>query len=383
MEDEVLSDSTDVEATTDAELPIDTAEQALEIVTMVTMFAERLASRWGLYQLLIILGLIAASVIITRFIRPSLRRLLTEYEGLPKWLLRIYAVLIQRSELVLFAGSSWAVYAVMQSVTWPSRSFIIGIAASLGLAWALISILTRFIRNRALRKTVAVLAWAYATLTIVGLWDETSGLLDSLAITTGEIRISLLMVISAAITLGVLIAAAGFVSKVTTTRVSRSEDIEPSMKVLLTKAIQLILYGTAVVVGLRAVGFDLSSLALLSGAIGVGIGFGLQKIVSNLISGIIILLDKSLKPGDVISLGETFGWITHLGARYASVETRDGREYLIPNEDFITSQVVNWSHSSNFVRLDIYFGVSYDSDPHQVKKVASEAPLSVNRVANS
>ena len=117
------------------------------------------------------------------------------------------------------------------------------------------------------------------------------------------------------------------------------------MRVLAVKFLQVALYGAAIVIGLRAVGVDLTGLAVLSGAIGVGLGFGLQKVVSNLVSGIIILLDKSIKPGDVISLGDTFGWIQTLGARYASVVTREGKEYLIPNEDLITNQVVNWSHS--------------------------------------
>jgi len=359
----------------------ETTEQALAIVSMVTGFFERLLSPWGLYQLGIILVIIAVSFGLGYVLRPAIRDRINAIEGLQKWLLRIYAVCIQRLELVLFAAMSWGTYFVMQSITWPSRSFLIGIAASLGLAWAIIAITTRFIRNRTLRKLVAILAWMFATLEIVGLWDETAALMDSLAITMGEFRVSVLMVITAVIMLGLLIAGAGFVSRVSAAQIAKAEDIQPSIKVLLTKAIQLVLYGSAVVIGLRAVGFDLSSLALLSGAIGVGIGFGLQKIVSNLISGVIILLDKSIKPGDVISLGETFGWITKLSARYASVETRDGREYLIPNEDFITNQVVNWSHSSTYVRLDIYFGVSYDSDPHLVKKVASEAPLGVKRVA--
>ena len=102
--------------------------------------------------------------------------------------------------------------------------------------------------------------------------------------------------------------------------------------------------------------------------------------VSNLVSGIIILLDKSIKPGDVISLGDTFGWIESLGARYVSVVTRDGKEYLIPNEDLITGQVVNWSHSNEFVRLDIFFGASYADDPHLVRKIAVEAAQTVDRV---
>jgi small-conductance mechanosensitive channel len=98
------------------------------------------------------------------------------------------------------------------------------------------------------------------------------------------------------------------------------------------------------------------------------------------VSGIIILLDRSIKPGDVISLGDTFGWIDSLGARYVSVVTRDGREYLIPNEDLITSQVVNWSHTNDFVRLDLKFGTSYGDDPHKVRQVAVEAAKSVARV---
>ena len=113
---------------------------------------------------------------------------------------------------------------------------------------------------------------------------------------------------------------------------------------------------------------------------GVGIGFGLQKVVSNFISGIIILLDQSIKPGDTITLGETFGWIRELRARFVSVVTRDGREFLIPNEDFITTQVVNWSFTDKYVRLDVEFGVSYDSDPHEVIRLAIEAASGVDRV---
>ncbi len=97
-------------------------------------------------------------------------------------------------------------------------------------------------------------------------------------------------------------------------------------------------------------------------------------------SGIILLLDKSIKPGDVISLGDTFGWINSLGVRYVSITTRDGKEYLIPNEDLITGQVVNWSHSNDFVRLDIYFGTAYSDNPHDVRKIAIEAAMAVPRV---
>jgi small-conductance mechanosensitive channel len=127
-------------------------------------------------------------------------------------------------------------------------------------------------------------------------------------------------------------------------------------------------------------GIDLSVLALFSGAVGVGLGFGLQKIVSNLVSGIILLADKSIKPGDVISVGDQIGRVGVMGARYTSVDTRDGREYLIPNEDFITQQVANWSYSSELVRLSVKFNTTYDSDPRKVIEIATQAALAIERV---
>ena len=180
--------------------------------------------------------------------------------------------------------------------------------------------------------------------------------------------------------LGALFFAVRFVSASASTRIRRSADISPSIQVLTIKIMQVVLYSIAFFVGLKTVGVDLTGLAVLSGAVGVGLGFGLQKVVSNLVSGFILLLDKSIKPGDVISLGETFGWIEQMGARYVSVVTRDGKEYLIPNEDLITGQVVNWSHTNAFVRLDIFFGTAYHNDPHLVRKVAIEAAKSVDRV---
>jgi small-conductance mechanosensitive channel len=155
-------------------------------------------------------------------------------------------------------------------------------------------------------------------------------------------------------------------------------DLTPSLRVLLGKLVRLALVATAIVVALSSVGIDLSALVLFSGAVGVGVGFGLQKIVSNFVSGIILLADKSIKPGDVISVGDRFGWVGAM--HYTSVVTRDGREFLIPNEDFVTQQVVNWSHSDQQIRLDVPFGVSYCSDPHHVRRLVLEVVASVPRV---
>jgi small-conductance mechanosensitive channel len=139
----------------------------------------------------------------------------------------------------------------------------------------------------------------------------------------------------------------------------------------------------ALVISLSGLGIDLTAFTVFSGAVGVGVGFGLQKVVSNFISGIIILLDRSIKPGDTISLGDTFGWIRELSTRFVSVITRDGREHLIPNEDFITTPVINWSFSNELVRLDVHFGVSYDSDPNEISALAIAAAATVPRVLPS
>jgi len=243
-----------------------------------------------------------------------------------------------------------------------------------------IAILTRLISNAFIRGVVRYLGWTWATVVILDLSDEVRTLLDSAALELGGVRLSVWIVLQALVVIATLMFLARFISTTSASRIKNNKDISPSMQVLAVKFLQVLLYGAAFFIGLRAVGVDLTGLAVLSGAIAVGLGFGLQKVVSNLVSGVIILLDKSIKPGDVISLGETFGWINSLGARYVSVVTRDGREYLIPNEDLITGQVVNWSHSNDYVRLDIYFGTAYTDDPHQVRHIAIEAAKGVDRV---
>lgn len=302
------------------------------------------------------------------------------HEGWEKWQLRMIVQIKRRLGLIWLLLMLVITYAIMQNVTWPSRSYLIGTAAELVFAWIFIAFAARLVRNRLMRRIVTWSLWVYATLFLLNVSDVAAAFLDGLALEFGEFRLSVLTLLTAVVVIGVLTTLARVASQAMASTIRRNEDINPSMQVLGVKGVQLLAYGVAFYLGVKSVGIDLTGLAVLSGAIGVGLGFGLQKVVSNLVSGIIILLDKSIKPGDVISLGETFGWIQTLGARYASVVTRDGKEYLIPNEDLITGQVVNWSHSDEFVRLDIFFGTAYEDDPHLVRKLVIEAASSVNRV---
>jgi small-conductance mechanosensitive channel len=156
--------------------------------------------------------------------------------------------------------------------------------------------------------------------------------------------------------------------------------LTPALQILLSRLGSIFLYTTAVVLVLTYLGLDLTVFALFSGALGLGLGFGLQKVFANLVSGFILLADKSIKPGDVIQLGDKYGWINYLGIRYISVVTRNGTEHLIPNESLITGEVVNWSYSQNLVRLKVPVGVGYGSDLEQVRDLLLEVAAQTARV---
>ncbi|MBO9476417.1 mechanosensitive ion channel [Shimia sp. R11_0] len=367
----------------DTDVPQDsteTTEIALGIWARLVDFSESLLRPWAAYQVVIALVLIAVAYGLAFVFKPRFYAWLKTREGWPKWRYRYAMMMHRRMALFIFNVLIWFTVWGMRAATWPSRSYLLVGLANLALAWLVVVVVLRVVQNTTLRAFLRYGAWIWVTLVLTGLRDDAVLLMDSMALVFGETRISLWMIAQAILMLGVTFALTRLASRQADARLMRSEDISPSMRVLFGKLLQVFFYSAAFFIGLRIIGFDLKGLAFLTGFIGVGLGFGLQKVVSNLVSGLIILMDKSIKPGDVISLGETFGWINSLGARYVSVVTRDGREFLIPNEDLITNQVVNWSHSNTYVRLDIYFGTAYGDDPHQVRRVAVEAAKSVERV---
>ncbi|SEK19778.1 Mechanosensitive ion channel [Roseivivax marinus] len=368
-----------MEPTTDDTLET-LASIAARLLGEAELFLMGLLRPWNAYQVIIAIVLFAVAHVAAKALRPRFHEWMRTREGWPKWRLRLLLILHKRLRTLIFVVLAWLAVWILREATWPSRSYLLGIIAELSTAWLVIAFATRLIANPILQTMVRYGAWGWVTVSILGLTTEARDALDSVALNLGDLRLSLWVIVQAAAMLIVLIAAARFLATTSAARIRRNEDISPSMQVLAVKVLQVLFYGAAFFLALKLVGVDLTGLAVLSGAIGVGLGFGLQKVVSNLVSGIIILLDKSIKPGDVISLGETFGWINALGARYVSITTRDGKEYLIPNEDLITGQVVNWSHSNDFVRLDIFFGCSYGDDPHLVRRIAIEAAAGTNRV---
>ncbi len=259
-------------------------------------------------------------------------------------------------------------------------SFLIDTTARLLTAWIIIRFTSTMLRDSNWARLLSIIAWVLASLHILNLLVPTIKLLDQLAIDLGGVRISLLLLIKGVIIFTLLFKLASSASNVMEKRIFSLKELTPSVQVLLSKALKITLLTVAVIVAMSSLGINLSAFAFIGGAIGVGIGFGLQKVVSNLISGVILLLDKSIKPGDVIQVGDSYGKIQSLGARYVSVATRDGLEYLIPNEDLITQQVINWSFSDLLVRLKIGVGVSYKTDIHEAMDLMVKAAQGIDRV---
>ncbi|WP_434730353.1 mechanosensitive ion channel family protein [Rhizobium binae] len=355
-------------------------------ITQMTEIAEQwlrtfILNEWTFFQLAIIVaGLGFASLLASRT-EPAMEAKARRIKGNPD-LLRVIIAPMRRMMWLFLVGWLWLANVVLSKSAWPSQRWLVSTALTLAAAWFVISVLTKIIRNPTLSRAVAIGSWSYIALYAVGLDGPVLSVLDGLAINLGAVRLSLLLVLKAFVLAIALIWLAVLIGNMLSHWVQQSADLSPSIKVLISKFIKIGLIIIAGAIALSATGVDLTALTIFSGAVGVGIGFGLQKVVSNFISGIIILIDKSIKPGDTITLGDTFGSIRDLRSRFVSVITRDGKEYLIPNEDFISQQVVNWSFSSDYVRIDVDFGTSYDSDPHQVVKLAIATASTVPRVAN-
>ncbi len=259
---------------------------------------------------------------------------------------------------------------------------IITIVVSLLTAWVVIRLSASLVRDPVWSRFVTLVVWTIAALNIVGLLDPAMAMLDKAAVTLGGLRVSALTVVEEILSLAVLLWLATSASRLLERRITSLPNLTPSLQVLIVKLLKIVLVVFAIVVALRTAGIDLTAFAVFTGAVGVGIGFGLQKAVSNFISGLFILIDKSIKPGDVISVGNTYGWVSSLGTRYISVVTRDAIEYLIPNEELITERVINWSYSSAEVRLKLPVGISYRADVRQAIELCQGAASETRRVLN-
>jgi small-conductance mechanosensitive channel len=215
---------------------------------------------------------------------------------------------------------------------------------------------------------------------VLGWFDPVVQALDSVGVKTGKGKITLWSVLKLLFTVGAFILVAVWLARWFERRLMSMQGLALSMRIGIAKFSQFFLIALSILLGLNAAGLDLTTLNVLTGAIGVGLGFGLQAIVANFISGFVLLMDRSIKPGDVISFTgmpgtstEGFGWVQELRGRYVVVRDRDGVETLVPNQHLITNSVINWSYTDPRVRLKLPVRVSYKHDPEEALAVLLKA----------
>jgi small-conductance mechanosensitive channel len=348
------------------------------LLSMARSVGAEVASPWFYLQL----GLILTGAGMAYAAGATVRARIDTTSLAPGWpapLRLLMRVLVGSAPTAAFAVVMTVARAVMLASTWPSRSYLLSVSANLAFAWLLIRLVTSVIRNAFIVRLVSLSAWLVAALSILGELEPTIEALDSVSIVLGGLRLTPLLVIKLTVLLALALWLTNIASNFVESRITRSGDLTPSIQVLLIKIIRLVLVIFAVAVVMSAVGINLSALAIFSGAAGVGIGFGLQKIVANFISGIILLADKSVKPGDLVTIGDNTGRISAMNTRYISVAAGDGREFLIPNEDLVTQKVTNWTYTDKNTLVKVNFGTNYDADPRLVCKLAVDVARTAPR----
>lgn len=225
--------------------------------------------------------------------------------------------------------------------------------------------------------------WGIVALHILGWLPAVTDALDEHAVVWGKARISALTVTSFLLSSGVLVLIALGLANAIRQRLQRSEALTASMKLAVAKLSKFLLLTVAVLVAVTWAGIDLTALTVFGGALGVGIGLGLQRVVSNFVSGFVVAFEESVRPGDIVSIGNVFGTVQTLDARFVVVRNGDGMDILIPNEELITSQVTNWSYQDSNVRLHLPVHIAYKDDPEHAMRLMRDIAAAHPRVLST
>jgi len=242
-------------------------------------------------------------------------------------------------------------------------------------------------RTKGWGNTITAVVWTLLTLHVLGWFDPLVQALDSVGIKAGASKITLWSVLKILFTVGAFVLIAVWIARWLERRLMSMQGLALSMRIGISKFSQFFLVALSALLGLNAAGLDLTTLNVLTGAIGIGLGFGLQAIAANFVSGFVLLMDRSIKPGDVISFTgatgtttEGFGWVQELRGRYVVIRDRDGVETLVPNQNLITNPVINWSYTDPRVRLKLPVRVSYKNDPEKALALLTKAAEGHSRI---
>jgi len=321
-----------------------------------------------LWQLILILGIVIASACLSK------RFCATENSEKTSPILWL-----RRNLSFLLTWSAVTTLAVVLFWLKHDQSFF-QFFAFLGGLWIIVGLLSSLLRERFWARSAAFVIYSSTFIHALSYSEGSLEAIQSFQVNIGTHSFSAWGIATGILAFIFTLWLSLGIARIVEVQIQGLRRLSPSLRVLIAKIIRILFIFAAAMIALSSMGVDLSSLTVLGGAVGLGLGFGLQKVVSNFVSGIILLLDNSIKPGDVIEIEGSYGWINNLRARYASVITRDGTEHLIPNEDLITQRVINWSFTDELVRLKIPIGVSYKEDPHQCIELILEAANGTERV---
>jgi small-conductance mechanosensitive channel len=339
-------------------------EQA-QIRNLLVALAADLQNASILWQIGALIGALLAAWLATRAARG---RWTAVQPGDPDQTLRIAVGGVNRlifplSALVLVALARWLLQR-HQTV------HLLDVGVALLFSFALVQLAVYLLRHafspsgmlRYWERTIAWLIWIGLALYITGLLAEVHVLLDRMRISVGKQDVSVLEILTGLLSVAVTVVLALWVGRLIEARLQRARELDPSTRAVLSKLARTALVVLAVLIALPLVGIDLTVLSVFGGALGVGIGFGLQKIAANYLSGFIILLDRSISPGALVTIDNRYGAVTRLTARYIVLRSLDGTEAIIPNETVVSSTVINHSYSDNVVRVEVPIQISYRSD---------------------
>lgn len=252
-------------------------------------------------------------------------------------------------------------------------------AIQLCFAYFLAKCVLLIVRSRPVANFIAFVIMLVTVLQVSGFTGFTVAYLNAMSLEIGQFHISILSFFHGIVILVVVFWIAGVLSRTLESYLRRSSTLSFMSRELTVKFFRIFVYFIALIITLSSMGVDLTAFAVFGGALGVGIGLGLQKITANFVSGITLLLEKSIQIGDLIEVGGNTGWVRQLNIRYALIETPDGREVMIPNEELVSTRVINWTHTNNAARIDIKVNVTYDSNPAKVRdlmiRAAKEHPI--------
>ena len=231
------------------------------------------------------------------------------------------------------------------------------------------------VRSRPVAYFMALVIMTLTVLDVTGFMVSTKTALDGMAFHFGKFHLSMLGLVQGTIILVVVFWSARALSQTLESYLRRSSRMSYNTRELIVKFFTIFVYLAAFLITLGAMGIDLTALAIFGGALGVGVGLGLQKITANFVSGVTLLMEKSIKIGDLIEVNNTTGWVRALNIRYALIETLDGRELLIPNEMLMSTQVTNWTLTNEQARVDINVTIGFESDGRRARELMLAAAI--------